>query len=349
MYVQKMHVDGDFGFVQLYEEITNAVRGYLFSSEISMLDINKCKNRYSNILAYDHSRVKLGSDEKDETCGYINANYVNGYQKPNAYIATQGPMQNTFADFWTMIWEKNCSIICMITNVLEKGRVKCDQYWPDEGTYKQYGNIQVTHLHTITLAFFTKRIFNIKIKNVKKRSERLVYQFHFTDWPDHGVPYYIMPVLAFIKQSSRSNPEMGGPIVVHCSAGVGRTGTYIVIDAMMRQIAEKATINIHNFLKHIRHQRNYLVQTEEQFIFIYDVILESIKSGETDLNENNYKECLKSLEKVLDENTGVKLIDRQFDMITDYKPSDWQVSYSQLPYNLDKNRSEHILPGKLNF
>lgn len=343
IYVQKMHVDGDFGFVQLYEEITNAVRGYLFSSEISLIDSNKCKNRYSNILAYDHSRVKLTSDDKDETCGYINANYVNGYEKPNGYIATQGPMQNTFVDFWRMISEKNCSIICMITNVLEKGRVKCDQYWPDEGTFKQYGNIQVTHLHTITLAFFTKRIFNIKLKNSKKRnSERLVYQFHFTDWPDHGVPYYIMPVLAFIKQSSRSNPENGGPIVVHCSAGVGRTGTYIVIDAMMRQITDKSTINIHNFLKHIRHQRNYLVQTEEQFIFIYDVILESIKSGETELNEYNYKECLKTLEKV--ENNGQKLIDRQFELITEYKPSDWQVSYSQLPYNIEKNRTENILP-----
>lgn len=159
-------------------------------------------------------------------------------------------MPNTFADFWRMVWEKNCSIVCMITNVLEKGRVKCDQYWPDDGQ-RLYGNIQVTHLHTITLAFYTKRIFTVRFKSGKKRAsaERLVYQFHFTDWPDHGVPYYIMPVLAFIKQSSRANPELGGPIVVHCSAGVGRTGTYIVIDAMMKQIVDKGTINIHNFLK----------------------------------------------------------------------------------------------------
>lgn len=204
----------------------------------------------------------------------------------------------------------------------------------------------MTHLHTITLAFYTKRIFTIKIKNAKKRAhtERLVYQYHFTDWPDHGVPYYIMPVLTFIKKSSRANPELGGPIVVHCSAGVGRTGTYIVIDAMMNQIKHKNTVNIHSFLKHIRHQRNYLVQTEEQFIFIYDSILEWIKSGETELSEHNYKSYLNGLLRVLNDD-GLKLIDKQFELITDFKPKDYHVSAGQMPFNLNKNRSLLILPG----
>ena len=173
-----------------------------------------------------------------------------------------------------------------------------------------------------------------------------MYQYHFTDWPDHGVPYYIMPVLTFIKKSSRSNPEFGGPIVVHCSAGVGRTGTYIVIDAMMKQITHKTTVNIHTFLKHIRHQRNYLVQTEEQFIFIYDVLLESIKSGETDLTEHNYKSFINNLSRVLNED-GFKVIDRQFQLITEYKPKDYQITFAQMPYNMSKNRNQRIVPGKL--
>ncbi len=118
--------------------------------------------------------------------------------------------------------------------------------------------------------------------------------------------------MTFIKKSSNANPEFGGPIVVHCSAGVGRTGTYIVIDAMMRQIECKKTINVHTFLKHIRHQRNYLVQTEEQFIFIYDALLESIKSGNTELNENNYKNLIENLSKV--DNFGVKFIEKQFEV-----------------------------------
>jgi hypothetical protein len=189
--------------------------------------------------------------------------------------------------------------------------------------------------------------------NSKKRDsgkERLVHQYHFTDWPDHGVPYYIMPVLSFIKKSSRSNPDLGGPIVVHCSAGVGRTGTYIVIDAMMNQIKHKNTVNIHNFLKHIRHQRNYLVQTEEQFIFIYDCLLEWIKSGDTDLNEFNFKTYLNLLLRNPNENiAGSSLIDRQFELITEYKHKDYQVSAAYTPFNLSKNRSQQIIPGLFIF
>ncbi len=152
------------------------------------------------------------------------------------------------------------------------------------------------------------------------------------------MPYYILPVLSFIRKTSRENPEFSGPVIVHCSAGVGRTGCYIVIEAMLKQIENKQSINAHTFLKHIRHQRNYLVQTEvsfmphdshnkflftklsqsnsllllqEQFIFIYDVILESIKSGETELTGNNYKAYMNQLTSTVDEK-GLKFIDKQF-------------------------------------
>ena len=155
---------------------------------------------------------------------------------------------------------------------------------------------------------FIKLDFKIK----RTTTERLVYQYHFTDWPDHGVPIYILPVLTFIKKSSNGNPEFGGPIVVHCRAGVGRTGTYIVIDAMMRQIECQKTINVHTFLKHMLHKRNYLVQAEEQFIFIYDALTESIKSGNTELNEHNYKNIIDNLSKV--DNFKVKFIEKQFEV-----------------------------------
>ena len=132
---------------------------------------------------------------------------------------------------------------------------------------------------------------------------------------------------------------------MHCSAGVGRTGTYIVIDAMMKQIKDKSTINIHTFLKHIRHQRNYLVQTEEQFIFIYDVLLESIKSEETEVDEQNFKSYINCLSQVMNED-GQKLIDRQYQLICEYVPKDYQISFAQSPFNISKNRNQKIVPGK---
>ena len=166
-----------------------------------------------------------------------------------------------------------------------------------------------------------------------------------------------MPVLSVSIKSSRSNPELGGPIVVHCSAGVGRTGTYIVIDAMLRQAEHKATLNIHTFLKHIRHQRNYLVQTEEQFIFIYDALLEAIKSGETEIYEHNYKSYLDRLvlsgpavtdgRPVGAVRDGELLIDRQFELICEFKPNEYQLSVALSSFNLDKNRNHNIIPGTI--
>ncbi|OAD61168.1 Tyrosine-protein phosphatase 99A, partial [Eufriesea mexicana] len=300
-HVASLHADGDIGFSKEYEFIQS--ESDKFTAENSQYVENKAKNRYLNILAYDHTRVQLlscGGGPPKKGHDYVNANYIDGWQRSRAYIGTQGPLPPTFDGFWRMVWEQRVSIVVMITNLVERGRKKCDMYWPKKGS-ETYGYIQVTLLREDVMATYTIRTLQIRHIKVKKRKngvnmgERIIWQYHYTGWPDHGVPEHPLPVLSFIRKSSNANPPDGGPIVVHCSAGVGRTGTYIVIDAMLKQAKCKNEVNVFGFLKHIRTQRNFLVQTEEQYVFIHHALQEAIESGETNIEANSLLEYVQDM------------------------------------------------------
>nr|KAG5708441.1 hypothetical protein BaRGS_026168 [Batillaria attramentaria] len=360
-HVEAMHADSDFAFSQEFDDLYRHTRTD-FKCEASNMPENRNKNRYINIAAFDHSRVLLKMDlGRLRQSDYINANYVDGYKKPKAYIATQGPLPQTFADFWRMIWEQNCSVIVMITNLMEKGRRKCDQYWPNDGL-ELYGSMSVKLLSTVQRAHYTVNVFSLRNMKVKKRhsmksvSERTVYQYHYTEWPDHGVPDYTLPVLEFVQKSAACNPPDGGPIVVHCSAGVGRTGTYILIDSMIRQMQDCGTVNIPGFTLHIRRQRNLLVQTEDQYMFIHDVLVEYLMGGgQTEVTDEQiptYVASLTSSANGVVPHEGTVLdtcstLEKQHKLVTHYTPSEDDLSNALKPVNSEKNRSTEFVPVNL--
>ncbi|KAL3869070.1 hypothetical protein ACJMK2_041796, partial [Sinanodonta woodiana] len=288
-HIENLKTSDNLKFSQEYESIEP---GQQFTWDNSNLEYNKPKNRYANVIAYDHSRVILQPVEGLPGSDYINANYMDGYRKQNAYIATQGALPETFGDFWRMIWEQRCATIVMMTRLEERNRIKCDQYWPSRGA-ETYGLMHILLVEISELATYTIRTFHIQRYGVPEKRE--VRQFQFTAWPDHGVPDHPTPLLMFMRRVKASNPPDAGPVVVHCSAGVGRTGAFIVIDAMLERIKHEKTVDIYGHVTCLRAQRNYMVQTEDQYIFIHDALLEAVTCGNTEVPARNLSAHIQKL------------------------------------------------------
>ncbi|XP_053559155.1 receptor-type tyrosine-protein phosphatase S isoform X4 [Bombina bombina] len=326
--------------LKLSQEYESIDPGQQFTWEHSNLEVNKPKNRYANVIAYDHSRVILLPIEGIIGSDYINSNYIDGYRKQNAYIATQGALPETFGDFWRMVWEQRSATIVMMTKLEEKSRIKCDQYWPSRGA-ETYGMIQVTLLDTIELATFCVRTFSLHKNGSSEKRE--VRQFQFTAWPDHGVPEYPTPFLAFLRRVKTCNPPDAGPIVVHCSAGVGRTGCFIVIDAMLERIKYEKTVDIYGHVTLMRSQRNYMVQTEDQYSFIHDALLEAVACGNTEVPARNLYTYIQKLAQIEvgEHVTGMEL---EFKRLANSKAHTSRFISANLPCNKFKNRLVNIMP-----
>ncbi|XP_039354467.1 receptor-type tyrosine-protein phosphatase T isoform X5 [Mauremys reevesii] len=337
-HITQMKRGQGYGFKEEYEALPE---GQTASWDTAKEDENRNKNRYGNIISYDHSRVRLQLLDGDPHSDYINANYIDGYHRPRHYIATQGPMQETVKDFWRMIWQENSASVVMVTNLVEVGRVKCVRYWPDDTEI--YGDIKVTLIETEPLAEYVIRTFTVQKKGYHEIRE--IRQFHFTSWPDHGVPCYATGLLGFVRQVKFLNPPEAGPIVVHCSAGAGRTGCFIAIDIMLDMAENEGVVDIFNCVRELRSQRVNLVQTEEQYVFVHDAILEACLCGNTAIPVCEFRSIYYNISR-LDPQTNSSQIKDEFQTLNivtpRVRPEDCSIGL--LPRNHDKNRCMDVLP-----
>ncbi|KAM9385240.1 receptor-type tyrosine-protein phosphatase F-like [Pholidichthys leucotaenia] len=336
-HIERLKANDGLHFSQEYESIDP---GQQFTWDNSNLEVNKSKNRYANVIAYDHSRVILTTVDGVPGSDYINANYMDGYRKQNAYIATQGPLPETLGDFWRMVWEQRSTTVVMMTRLEEKSRVKCDQYWPSRGT-ETYGMIQVTILDTLDLSNYSVRTFSLYKNGSSEKRE--VRQFQFQAWPDHGVPEYPTSTLAFIRRVKACNPVDAGPMVVHCSAGVGRTGCFIIIDAMLERMKQEKSVDVYGHVTCIRAQRNYMVQTEDQYIFIHDALLEAAVCGNSEVLARNLYAHVQKLSQI-PTGEAITTMELEFKKLSSCKPHTPRFISANLPCNKNKNRLLNILP-----
>lgn len=273
-YFKKQQADSNCGFAEEYEDLK--LVGISQPKYAAELAENRGKNRYNNVLPYDISRVRL-SVQTHSADDYINANYMPGYHSKKDFIATQGPLPNTLKDFWRMVWEKNVHAIVMLTKCVEQGRTKCEEYWPSKQA-KDYGDITVAMTSEIVLQEWTIRDFIVK--NKQTSDSHPLRQFHFTSWPDHGVPDTTDLLINFrylVRDYIKQSPP-GAPILVHCSAGVGRTGTFIAIDRLIYQIENEYSVDVYGIVYDLRMHRPLMVQTEDQYVFLNQCVLDIIRS-----------------------------------------------------------------------
>ncbi|XP_059875681.1 receptor-type tyrosine-protein phosphatase eta [Delphinus delphis] len=273
-YFKKQQADSNCGFAEEYEDLK--LVGISLPKYAAELAENRGKNRYNNVLPYDISRVKL-SVHTHSTDDYINANYMPGYHSKKEFIATQGPLPNTLKDFWRMVWEKNVYAIVMLTKCVEQGRTKCEEYWPSKQA-QDYGDITVAMTTEIVLPEWTIRDFTVQ--NIQTSESHTLRQFHFTSWPDHGVPDTTDLLINFrylVRDYMKQSPPES-PILVHCSAGVGRTGTFIAIDRLIYQMEDENTVDVYGIVYDLRMHRSLMVQTEDQYVFLNQCVLDIIRS-----------------------------------------------------------------------
>ncbi|XP_062991285.1 receptor-type tyrosine-protein phosphatase C isoform X2 [Elgaria multicarinata webbii] len=307
---------------------------------------NQNKNRYVDILPYDYNRVELSAIPGDPGSDYINASHIDGFKEPRKYIAAQGPKDETTDDFWRMIWEQKATIVVMVTRCEEGNRIKCAKYWPSmEEETASYGDIVVKINECKVCPDYIIQKLHITNRR-EKTTGRDVTHIQFTSWPDHGVPDDAHLLLKLRRRVNALSNFFSGPIVVHCSAGVGRTGTYIGIDAMLEGLDSEGRVDVYGYIVKLRRQRCLMVQVEAQYILIHQALVEYMQFGETEVTISELHNYLNHLKK-RDPPSDPSLLEAEFQRLPAYK--NWQSQRTgKKDENKSKNRSSTVIPYEYN-
>ncbi|XP_071951172.1 receptor-type tyrosine-protein phosphatase kappa-like [Antedon mediterranea] len=339
-YVMKRQISVESGFEKEFEDLGNKP---LFPSTVAKSSINRKKNRYANVIPYDNTRVVLDKIENVPGSDYINASYLDGYTIPREFIACQGPNVASVNDMWRMVWKEKCRVIVVVTNLVEGNRKKCEQYWPDLNNRQEYAEISVTNARETNYGHYVTRIFQVQ-KVEDEDSIYNVYQYHFTEWPDKSVSNAVPQLINFIQTFRKTQQKFSSnsvPVIVHCSAGAGRTGTVIAIAAMLDMSKDQGKVDVFNFVRNMRQNRIQMVQTEEQYKFIYAVILEELFCGETVIPVNDLQNEIQRQAQHTPSSFDyqLKTLNCLFPL-----PVDDLTSHARQPENVSKNRFYDVVP-----
>jgi protein tyrosine phosphatase len=259
--------------------------------------VNRPKNRYSNVLPLDRTRVLLKPAEHCPGSDYINANFVDGIHQ-HAYIATQGPLKETSDDFWRMMWEQQSNVIVMLTNIIESAKTKCYKYWPGKRKVKAFSSFTVTLLQKEREQGLVSRLLQIRPNGpggepLPDAPARNIYHFQYKEWPDHGLPSSAATFRHLFHLVDALHDGRGS-ILVHCSAGIGRTGTFCAVHTITLQLdqhmrerpQEIPYVNVFETILKLRANRVGMVQTKDQFEFCYKAVLEEYRARVKQLADN---------------------------------------------------------------
>lgn len=374
------HKDSDYGFQQEFELLPDRFTDR--TTKHSEAKENGGKNRYPDIKAYDQTRVKLnGAAGGVPGTDYINANFVIGYKERKKFICAQGPMEGTLQDFWRMVWEQHLEIMVMLTNLEEYNKTKCAKYWPEKLNDQQtFGEITVRFVGEERMADYVVRELKVTRRTATTHSTengvnangstggggggdqmanstseasatsegRIITQYHYLMWKDFMAPEHPQGITRFIRQINSVYSVQRGPILVHCSAGVGRTGTLVALDSLLQQLEEENQVAIFNTVCDLRHQRNFLVQSLKQYIFLYRALTEAAVFGSTELAVKDLGTAVEQLKQKGEGETALCALEQQFqklcNAIDDQMGPKKTTAQGASAENSAKNRDAAILP-----